>query len=124
MGRVTRAGTVTAVVVTLLLRAAPAGAQGSRYGIGSERAAVRPGPVTTFAVNGVGSAIGRERTLWFALGGAALGAVACTAISNYVKDSGSGFTTCTASGYAAFVAGGALTGVVVALLTDHPASGS
>ena len=49
------------------------------------------------------------------IGGAA-GIVVCTAISNLVKDSGTGFSTCTTSGYLGFALGGAAVGATVGAL--------
>jgi len=55
--------------------------------------------------------------LLFALGGAVLGVVVCTAISN-VSDDHDGFSTCTARGYLLLGGGGAVAGTVVALITS------
>ncbi len=49
------------------------------------------------------------------IGGAA-GIVVCTAISNLVKDSGTGFSTCTTSGYVSLGLGGAALGAVIGAL--------
>lgn len=48
--------------------------------------------------------------------GTAAGIVVCTAISNYAKDPGTGFSTCTTSGYLAFGAGGFAVGALVGYL--------
>ncbi|HEV8600183.1 MAG TPA: hypothetical protein VGQ69_12535 [Gemmatimonadales bacterium] len=48
--------------------------------------------------------------------GSAAGIVVCTAISNYVKDEGTGVSTCTTSGYVAFGVGGFAVGALVGYL--------
>ena len=48
--------------------------------------------------------------------GSAAGIVVCTAISNVVKDEGTGFSTCTTSGYVGFAAGGFAVGALVGYL--------
>ncbi|HEV8150073.1 MAG TPA: hypothetical protein VGP61_07825 [Gemmatimonadales bacterium] len=61
----------------------------------------------------------RDRTGHAVLGGAigaATGIVACTVISNLVKDPGSGFSTCTTKGYLGFALGGAALGALLGWL--------
>jgi hypothetical protein len=48
--------------------------------------------------------------------GAATGLATCTVISNLVKDSGTGFSTCTAGGYVAFGLSGLAVGALVGTL--------
>lgn len=48
--------------------------------------------------------------------GASAGLVTCTIISNLVKDSGTGFSTCTTSGYLGFGLGGFAVGAVIGWL--------
>lgn len=45
--------------------------------------------------------------------GAAAGVLVCTAISNLVKDSGDGFTTCDTKAYIVFGLGGAAAGALI-----------
>lgn len=58
-----------------------------------------------------------RRGLIGALIGAAAGLLTCTAISNLVKDSGTGFTSCTDRGYTEFGLGGATAGFAVGWLS-------
>ncbi len=48
--------------------------------------------------------------------GGAVGIVTCTVISNLINDPGTGFSTCTAKGYAGFGLGGAALGALVGSL--------
>jgi len=48
--------------------------------------------------------------------GSAAGTVVCTAISNYIKDEGTGFSTCTTSGYLTLAVGGFAVGALVGYL--------
>jgi len=48
--------------------------------------------------------------------GGVTGIIVCTAISNYVKDEGTGFSTCTTSGYTGFILGGVALGAVIGAL--------
>lgn len=63
-----------------------------------------------------GAALRRDRESHAIIGGligGVVGLVACTAISNLVKDPGSGITTCTAKGYAVFGLGGVALGAII-----------
>lgn len=48
--------------------------------------------------------------------GGVTGVLVCTAISNFVKDSGTGFSTCTTSGYTGFILGGVALGAAIGAL--------
>jgi hypothetical protein len=67
------------------------------------------------SIAAAGSHRGRNAVLGALIGGVA-GVVTCTVISNAIKDSGSGFTTCTGDGYLLFGLGGAGLGALVGAL--------
>ena len=112
------------LIALLLLVTTRAAAQPSRSGQPPFRTSLTSltsptSPSTLTARLRLPPAPARDRTGHVLVGGligSAAGIVACTAISNYVKDKGTGFSTCTTKGYVGFVAGGFAVGAVIGAL--------
>ena len=116
-----RSGWLIAAVAILLSVATPASAQWlpHRFGRPETRQAARPArPLNERLRLPAASSPNRlRRALIGGVIGSAAGVVTCTAISNLVKDRGTGFSTCTTSGYTGFIVGGFAVGALIGAIT-------